>query len=74
LTALEVNELLVECGPRWRPLSCARARRRAVLYVAPTFLGADAAPLAQLRRFAASTISGFEFPTCGASAPTCGSF
>jgi diaminohydroxyphosphoribosylaminopyrimidine deaminase/5-amino-6-(5-phosphoribosylamino)uracil reductase len=49
LTALEVNELFVECGPI---LAAAFLEARLVdelmLYVAPHFLGADAAPLASL--------------------------
>jgi diaminohydroxyphosphoribosylaminopyrimidine deaminase/5-amino-6-(5-phosphoribosylamino)uracil reductase len=49
LTALEVNELLVECGPR---LAAAFLERRLVdewiIYVAPRLLGADAAPLTAL--------------------------
>jgi diaminohydroxyphosphoribosylaminopyrimidine deaminase / 5-amino-6-(5-phosphoribosylamino)uracil reductase len=46
LTELEVNELWVECGPR---LAAAFASSKLVdelvLYVAPTLLGTDAAPL-----------------------------
>ena len=46
LTDLEVNELLLECGPR---LAGAFVQLKLVdellLYVAPTLLGADAAPL-----------------------------
>jgi diaminohydroxyphosphoribosylaminopyrimidine deaminase/5-amino-6-(5-phosphoribosylamino)uracil reductase len=49
LTGLEVNELLVECGPR---LAAAFLEERLVdewiLYVAPRLLGADAAPLTAL--------------------------
>jgi diaminohydroxyphosphoribosylaminopyrimidine deaminase/5-amino-6-(5-phosphoribosylamino)uracil reductase len=49
LVDYEVNELFVECGPR---LAGAFLRERLVdeliLYVAPHFLGADAAPLAAL--------------------------
>ncbi len=61
LTDLEINEVLVECGPRLAA-SFLRARLvdELVLYVAPTFLGADAPPLAALR----STdliMPGFEF-------------
>jgi diaminohydroxyphosphoribosylaminopyrimidine deaminase/5-amino-6-(5-phosphoribosylamino)uracil reductase len=46
LTAREVNELLVECGPRLASAFLA-ARRvdELILYVAPILLGADAAPL-----------------------------
>jgi diaminohydroxyphosphoribosylaminopyrimidine deaminase / 5-amino-6-(5-phosphoribosylamino)uracil reductase len=49
LSGLEVNELLVECGPR---LAAAFLEQRLVdewiLYVAPRLLGADAAPLTAL--------------------------
>ena len=49
LRKLEVNELLVECGPR---LAAGFLRDKLVdeliLYVAPTLLGADAAPLVAL--------------------------
>jgi len=49
LTALEVNELLVECGPR---LAAAFLEEGLVdewiIYVAPRLLGADAAPLTAL--------------------------
>lgn len=50
LRANSVNELLVECGPRLAA-SFLRARLvdELILYVAPQFLGADAAPLAELR-------------------------
>jgi diaminohydroxyphosphoribosylaminopyrimidine deaminase / 5-amino-6-(5-phosphoribosylamino)uracil reductase len=46
LTALEVNELLVECGPRLAA-SFLAARRvdELIVYVAPILLGADAPPL-----------------------------
>jgi diaminohydroxyphosphoribosylaminopyrimidine deaminase / 5-amino-6-(5-phosphoribosylamino)uracil reductase len=50
LAELEINELLVECGPS---LAASLLRARLVdellLYVAPAFLGADAPPLAALR-------------------------
>jgi len=49
LTALEVNELFVECGPH---LAAAFLESglvdELILYVAPVLLGADAAPLAAL--------------------------
>jgi diaminohydroxyphosphoribosylaminopyrimidine deaminase/5-amino-6-(5-phosphoribosylamino)uracil reductase len=49
LTSLEVNELLVECGPR---LAAAFLEERLVdewiVYLAPRLLGADAAPLTAL--------------------------
>ena len=47
LAALEVNELLVECGPRLAAgFLAAELVDELILYVAPHFLGADAAPLA----------------------------
>jgi diaminohydroxyphosphoribosylaminopyrimidine deaminase/5-amino-6-(5-phosphoribosylamino)uracil reductase len=50
LTALEVNELFVECGPRLAAAFLeAHLVDELILYVAPHFLGADAAPLAALR-------------------------
>jgi diaminohydroxyphosphoribosylaminopyrimidine deaminase / 5-amino-6-(5-phosphoribosylamino)uracil reductase len=63
LTALEVNELLVECGPR---LAAAFLQTdlvdELILYVAPHFLGADAAPLASLSGLGpAASLPGFEF-------------
>ena len=49
LNELEVNELLVECGPRLAgALLQAELVDEMVLYVAPTLLGSDAAPLALL--------------------------
>jgi diaminohydroxyphosphoribosylaminopyrimidine deaminase/5-amino-6-(5-phosphoribosylamino)uracil reductase len=50
LQAEGINELLVECGPRLAA-SFLRARLvdELILYVAPQFLGAGAAPLADLR-------------------------
>jgi diaminohydroxyphosphoribosylaminopyrimidine deaminase/5-amino-6-(5-phosphoribosylamino)uracil reductase len=46
LTELEVNELLVECGPRLAgAFVLSKLVDELVLYVAPTLLGADAAPL-----------------------------
>jgi len=56
LAAREVNELLVECGPR---LAAALLAENLVdeylLYVAPLLLGADAAPLAQLTGIGAAS-------------------
>jgi diaminohydroxyphosphoribosylaminopyrimidine deaminase/5-amino-6-(5-phosphoribosylamino)uracil reductase len=50
LAALEINELLVECGPRLAAgFLEAELVDELILYVAPFFLGADAAPLAALR-------------------------
>jgi diaminohydroxyphosphoribosylaminopyrimidine deaminase/5-amino-6-(5-phosphoribosylamino)uracil reductase len=49
LTALEINELLVECGPRLAASFLeADLVDELILYVAPHFLGADAPPLASL--------------------------
>jgi diaminohydroxyphosphoribosylaminopyrimidine deaminase/5-amino-6-(5-phosphoribosylamino)uracil reductase len=49
LTELEVNELLVECGPRLAgAFVVSQWVDELVLYVAPTLLGADAAPLLHL--------------------------
>jgi diaminohydroxyphosphoribosylaminopyrimidine deaminase/5-amino-6-(5-phosphoribosylamino)uracil reductase len=46
LAELEVNELLVECGPRLAgAMILSKLVDELVLYVAPTLLGADAAPL-----------------------------
>jgi diaminohydroxyphosphoribosylaminopyrimidine deaminase/5-amino-6-(5-phosphoribosylamino)uracil reductase len=46
LTELEINELLVECGPRLAgAFVLANLVDEFVLYVAPSLLGADAAPL-----------------------------
>jgi diaminohydroxyphosphoribosylaminopyrimidine deaminase / 5-amino-6-(5-phosphoribosylamino)uracil reductase len=59
LTDLEVNELLVECGPR---LAAAFLEEGLVdewiLYVAPRLLGADAAPLTALTGLNARSSSG----------------
>jgi diaminohydroxyphosphoribosylaminopyrimidine deaminase / 5-amino-6-(5-phosphoribosylamino)uracil reductase len=49
LTELEVNELLVECGPRLAgAFILSRLVDEFVLYMAPALLGADAAPLLHL--------------------------
>jgi diaminohydroxyphosphoribosylaminopyrimidine deaminase/5-amino-6-(5-phosphoribosylamino)uracil reductase len=46
LNELEVNELLVECGPRLAgAFILAHLVDEFVLYIAPALLGADAAPL-----------------------------
>jgi diaminohydroxyphosphoribosylaminopyrimidine deaminase/5-amino-6-(5-phosphoribosylamino)uracil reductase len=62
LVDYEVNELLVECGPR---LAGAFLRERLVdeliLYVAPHFLGDDAAPLAALSGAGLTQLPRFEF-------------
>ncbi len=50
LAAFEVNELLVECGPRLAGAFLeARLVDEMILYVAPILLGADAPPLALLQ-------------------------
>jgi len=63
LTALEVNELLVECGPRLAAAFLeARLVDELILYVAPHFLGADAPPLAFLSGLGgAQALPQFEF-------------
>jgi diaminohydroxyphosphoribosylaminopyrimidine deaminase / 5-amino-6-(5-phosphoribosylamino)uracil reductase len=49
LTELEINELLVECGPRLAgAFMVSQWVDELVLYVAPSLLGADAAPLLHL--------------------------
>lgn len=46
LTELEINELLIECGPRLAgAFMLANLVDELVLYIAPALLGADAAPL-----------------------------
>jgi len=61
LNQLEINELLLECGPT---LAGAFAVRdlvdECVLYVAPKFLGADAAPLLRAQ-FGAAAQAAYEF-------------
>ena len=61
LTQLEINELLLECGPT---LAGAFVARRLVdewvLYVAPKFLGDDAAPLLRAK-FGADSLAAYEF-------------
>jgi diaminohydroxyphosphoribosylaminopyrimidine deaminase/5-amino-6-(5-phosphoribosylamino)uracil reductase len=63
LTELEVNELLVECGARLAgALMLAHIVDELVLYVAPSLLGADAAPLMQLSGLGgAGSLPAFEF-------------
>ncbi|HEY5265012.1 MAG TPA: bifunctional diaminohydroxyphosphoribosylaminopyrimidine deaminase/5-amino-6-(5-phosphoribosylamino)uracil reductase RibD, partial [Steroidobacteraceae bacterium] len=66
LAELEINELLVECGPRLAGAFVAGEWvDELLLYVAPTLLGADAAPLVQLSGLgapgAAGTLAAFEF-------------
>ena len=63
LTELEVNELLVECGARLAgAFVAAHLVDELVLYVAPTLLGADAAPLLQVSGLGgAGSLPAFEF-------------
>jgi diaminohydroxyphosphoribosylaminopyrimidine deaminase/5-amino-6-(5-phosphoribosylamino)uracil reductase len=63
LTAREVNELWVECGPKLAAAFLeANLVDELILYVAPSLLGADAAPLTELRGVgAAAPPSTFEF-------------
>ena len=60
LTQLEVNELLLECGPTLAGAFVARHLvDEWVLYVAPTFLGDEAAPL--LRAKFGAALAAYEF-------------
>jgi diaminohydroxyphosphoribosylaminopyrimidine deaminase / 5-amino-6-(5-phosphoribosylamino)uracil reductase len=62
LAALEVNELLVECGPRLAGSFLeSRLVDELILYVAPLLMGADAAPLAHLNGSVAESLPRFEF-------------
>jgi len=63
LAALEINELLVECGPRLAGAFVAsHLVDELVLYVAATLLGADAAPLLQVSGLTApGSLPAFEF-------------
>jgi len=62
LTALEMNELLIECGPRLAAgFLEADLVDELILYVAPFFLGADAAPLAALHGALPAAVRRFEF-------------
>jgi diaminohydroxyphosphoribosylaminopyrimidine deaminase/5-amino-6-(5-phosphoribosylamino)uracil reductase len=63
LAELEVNELLVECGPRLAgALILSKLVDEWVLYVAPRLLGADAAPLLHVSGFGgADSLPEFEF-------------
>ncbi len=61
LTQLEVNELLLECGPTLAGAFVARQLvDEWVLYVAPKFLGDDAAPLLRAK-FGADALAAYEF-------------
>ena len=63
LTELEINELLVECGPRLAgSFVLSHLVDELVLYVAPTLLGADAAPLLHVSGLGApGSLPAFEF-------------
>jgi diaminohydroxyphosphoribosylaminopyrimidine deaminase/5-amino-6-(5-phosphoribosylamino)uracil reductase len=62
LTALEVNELLVESGPQLAAgFLEASLIDELILYVAPIFLGADAAPLTGLTGLGAATFRALPF-------------
>jgi diaminohydroxyphosphoribosylaminopyrimidine deaminase/5-amino-6-(5-phosphoribosylamino)uracil reductase len=61
LTAREVNELLLECGPTLAGAFMSRQLvDELVLYVAPKLLGDDAAPLMRVK-FGTRTLPPFEF-------------
>jgi diaminohydroxyphosphoribosylaminopyrimidine deaminase / 5-amino-6-(5-phosphoribosylamino)uracil reductase len=62
LGELGTNELFVECGPRLAAAFLeADLVDELILYVAPTFLGADAAPLAALQGLGLASLPRFEF-------------
>jgi diaminohydroxyphosphoribosylaminopyrimidine deaminase/5-amino-6-(5-phosphoribosylamino)uracil reductase len=63
LTAREVNELLVECGPRLAAsFVAARLLDELILYVAPHLMGADAAPLFAISKLKSDApLPAFEF-------------
>jgi diaminohydroxyphosphoribosylaminopyrimidine deaminase/5-amino-6-(5-phosphoribosylamino)uracil reductase len=62
LTAREVNELLIECGPTLAGAFIARHLvDELVLYVAPKLLGSDAAPLARIGVAGLQNMPDFEF-------------
>jgi diaminohydroxyphosphoribosylaminopyrimidine deaminase / 5-amino-6-(5-phosphoribosylamino)uracil reductase len=63
LCELEINELLVECGPRLAgAFILSKLVDELVLYVAPTLLGADAAPLLHVSGLGSpGTLPAFEF-------------
>jgi diaminohydroxyphosphoribosylaminopyrimidine deaminase/5-amino-6-(5-phosphoribosylamino)uracil reductase len=63
LNELEINELLVECGPRLAgSFVLSNLVDEFVLYVAPTLLGADAAPLLHVGGLRAQgSLPAFEF-------------
>jgi diaminohydroxyphosphoribosylaminopyrimidine deaminase / 5-amino-6-(5-phosphoribosylamino)uracil reductase len=62
LTALEMNEVLLECGPTLAGAFVAsRLVDELVLYVAPRLLGADAAPLLRIGEAGLADLSAWEF-------------
>jgi diaminohydroxyphosphoribosylaminopyrimidine deaminase/5-amino-6-(5-phosphoribosylamino)uracil reductase len=62
LCAREVNELLVECGPRLAAAFLeANLVDELVLYIAPVLLGADAVPLTQLTGIDSGSPPTFDF-------------
>jgi diaminohydroxyphosphoribosylaminopyrimidine deaminase/5-amino-6-(5-phosphoribosylamino)uracil reductase len=62
LAALQVSEVLVECGPRLAGSFLeAQLVDELILYVAPLLMGADAAPLAHLTGTVAESLPRFEF-------------
>ena len=62
MAELEVNELLVECGPRLAgAFVLARLVDEIVLYVAPSLLGADSPPLFEVRGAESSGLPRFVY-------------
>ena len=62
LTAREINELLLECGPTLAGAFVAKQLvDELVLYVAPKLLGCDAKPLMRIKLGASATLPAFEF-------------
>jgi diaminohydroxyphosphoribosylaminopyrimidine deaminase/5-amino-6-(5-phosphoribosylamino)uracil reductase len=62
LTAREINELLLECGPTLAGAFVAQQLvDELVLYVAPKLLGCDAAPLMRIKLGGLATLPAFEF-------------
>ena len=62
LSALEMNELLLECGPTLAgAFFASRLVDELVLYVAPQLLGADAAPLLRIGATALPGLPAWEF-------------